>query len=84
MKERLKKFGKWILDGLFTIWLMLPKPVLIAGIISFIIGWIWTANIAVIVFMCLIGVIIGYVWLRQLWWYITSTGDYEKDNNKKE
>jgi len=56
------------------IWLSIAIAVL-AGLIF---GW----NVSIWVFFGSVGAFIGFVFFRQIWWWIIKTGDYE-DKNKK-
>jgi hypothetical protein len=58
----------------------LPIQWIVMGLISLVSGLIFGLEIGVYTFMGIFGLIIVFVWLRQLYWFITSTGDY---NNKK-
>ena len=55
----------------------------IVTIVTFICGVENFHIVGMLTFMGLGGLVILFTWLRQLWWWITSTGDYEKDNTKK-
>ena len=45
--------------------------------IAALIGWIFGWNVSVWVFFGLVGAVIAYVFLRQIWWLLSGTGDYE-------
>jgi hypothetical protein len=47
------------------------------ALIGLIIGLIFGIKIGVISFMAITVLIIVFVWMRQLYWWITSTGDYK-------
>lgn len=51
-------------------------------LITFVLGYDNFYIIGVLTFVGLGVLVIVYINLRQLWWWITSTGDYERDNNK--
>jgi len=65
--------------------IMARLPILWIAItlIGVIIGLIFGVESGVFTFMGIAILIILFVFMRQLWWYITSTGDYEKTNTKK-
>jgi len=48
-----------------------------ALIIAAIPFFIWGTEVAVWVFFGLVGAVIAYIALRQLWWLLSGTGDYE-------
>lgn len=61
--------------GTFYVW--------IALISAIIVGLIWEDEIAVIAtFFGICGIYVAFIMLRQIWWKITKTGDYE-DNDKE-
>ena len=55
--------------------------------IVLIIAWLFTSVNPIVCFgisfMIIGGLVIIFVQLRQVWWLITKTGDYEKNNKKK-
>lgn len=56
----------------------LPLLWILVGLISVISGLIFGLEIGVFTFMGIAILVIAFVWLRQLYWFITSTGDYKK------
>lgn len=53
----------------------------------FFIGIICAVTFGIATGLAVIGLltilIVLFVWLRQLWWFITKTGDYENKNKKR-
>ncbi|MFW6219733.1 MAG: hypothetical protein ACOC33_02730 [bacterium] len=87
----MKKFLNWLGNGLKFFWASFPKVwaiiiaiALIGGLVTFFIAGL---DIAMnVIFFSILGMgifFIGYVHLRQLWWWITSTGDYEENKDKR-
>jgi hypothetical protein len=84
MKNLFKNFGNWFLNFLKTIWIMLPKPLLIAVAILFIVGWLWNFNIGTIVFLILVGTMILYVQIREFCrWINVKYFQNDEDSNKE-
>jgi hypothetical protein len=81
--HNMKRFLNWLWNGLKYFWASLPKIWLVVFIITAIVGLIFGINIGIFTLFGLSCIIIIFVLLRQAWWYITSTGDYEKDNTEK-
>lgn len=88
----MKKVLKWIGNKLLYTWKSVPKVWVITLLLALIVGittLIITGSPDMAVrfgffsFLTMAVFFIGYVNLRQLWWYWTKTGDYE-DNNKEE
>ena len=50
--------------------------VVLAIIAGLIFGW----NVSVWVFFGGVGAFIAFIFLRQIWWFISGTGDYEGRN----
>lgn len=47
-------------------------------IIAIIIGILFGENVGVVSLFIMFGAYIGFIFLRQLYWYITGSGDYQK------
>ena len=48
----------------------------IAVIVGVIAGLIWGLNVGVFTFFGIVLAVILYVWGRQIWWFVSGTGDY--------
>lgn len=51
--------------------------VILAAIIGTIVGYVFDFNTGFFTFFGLGLAVIVFIWLRQLWWWITKTGDYK-------
>ena len=83
MKEFLKRVGRGILRFFTVFWY-----VWLAAIVGVIVSLITkNTNVGTITFFSIIAAFIAFIWLRQVWWWITKTGDYsiqkkdEEDSN---
>ena len=74
MKNLLIKIKQFLISSWF-IWL--------AIIIGISANFIFGKTIAILTFFSIIGLFYIYIWGRQIYWWITGTGDYE-DKNKEE
>jgi cytochrome b561 len=79
----MKKIWNWLKD-FFSHWLY--ANIVISALVTlitficrvkefYVVGLVTFAGLGVLVILI--------VWLRQLWWWITSTGDYEKKDTEK-
>ena len=75
MKKILARIWFGIKMFLFSMWWVIA-----AIIIAFLIGWIFGGMVGVWTFFGLVGAVIAYVFLRQIWWFISGTGDYQGRN----
>ena len=67
---------KWMLN--------FPQYLIISIMIAVIVGLItWNVVFGFFTLLGIMVILIVFVFLRQLWWWITSTGDYEKNDIKK-
>lgn len=71
---------KWLIERLKILWLGLPKVYLLLVTISVAVGFITTVEIGILTFFGLSALFIGYIWVRQLYWWITSN---EKNNSQE-
>jgi uncharacterized membrane protein YeaQ/YmgE (transglycosylase-associated protein family) len=87
----MKKVLKWIWEGIKWFWYTFPKYVLYIIILALIGGYFtkWITHnkyyfnkVFIIILFGLVGCVIGFIWLRQLYWWITKTGDFKKKNIK--
>jgi len=60
-------FKKFILST-FYVW--------IAVMVGVIVGFIWGLPAGVWTGFGIVGAVIAFVFLRQIWWFISGTGDY--------
>jgi hypothetical protein len=76
--EILKKIG-------IVIWniIMMHLPIVVAFLIGIVVGLIWNAYIGFFTFFGLGVLYTLFLMGRQLYWWISKTGDYE-ENNKEE
>jgi len=51
-----------------------------SAVLAVIVGLIFGWNISIWVFFGGVGAIIAFVFLRQIWWFISGTGDYAGRN----
>lgn len=58
-------------------------PYIIAAVIGVIAGLIWGGIVGFFTFFGLGVAFVLYIMGRQLWWWITKTGDYEKNDTEK-
>lgn len=75
----MKKFFSKVWAALkrgFQMFIISTWWVWVAVIIAVILSFIWGMDVAVWVFFGLVGAVIAYVGLRQLYWLFTGTGDY--------
>lgn len=71
MKKLLSKiwfFFKTIVLGLWYVWL--------AIIVAYISTLIFGAFIGILIGFGIVGAVMLFVFLRQIWWFISGTGDY--------
>jgi len=89
----MKKILNWVWSGIKYLWAIFPKYLLyiiILAVLGAVIAkWItgddyYRDKVGAIIGFGLLGCVIGYVWLRQLWWWFTKTGDYAENSDKKE
>ncbi len=50
---------------------------ILAAIIGTIVGIIWDFNTGFFTFFGICIAFVLFIWVRQLWWWITKTGDYK-------
>lgn len=75
----MKEFFKKVWERLKTaLWRFLVSTwyVLIAIIAGVVTGLIWGQTVGVIVFFAIVVAFIAFVFLRQIWWFVSGTGDY--------
>ena len=80
----MKKVFTWIWDRIKWVLTSIPLYISLSLLISIIIGLV-TWNV-VYGFFAMIGIvilIIIFIFGRQLWWWITKTGDYENSDKKE-
>jgi hypothetical protein len=58
-------------------------PFIGALVIGIIAGLIWGGIVGFFTFFGIGVAFVLYIMGRQLWWWITGTGDYEKDDTKE-
>jgi hypothetical protein len=76
----MKKFFTWLWEGIkrqFMMFIVSTWYVWVAVILAVLVGLIFGWNVSVWVFFGLVGAVIAYVALRQLYWLFTGTGDYQ-------
>lgn len=57
-------------------------PFIVALIIGIIAGLIWNGLVGFFTFFGIGLTFVGFIMLRQLWWWIRKTGDYDKTFKK--
>lgn len=70
-----KKLWEGIKRGAWMFWVStwwVWAALLLAALSGVIFGW----HVTVWVFFGGVGAVIAYVFLRQIWWFISGTGDY--------
>ena len=72
----LKKIGIYILNIILS-----QKVIVIVALIGVIAGLIWGAEVGFFTFFGLGVAFVAFIFLRQLWWWITKTGDYYEADN---
>jgi len=71
----MKKLLSFILSRFPTYWIFIILISLTVGVTFF------SVDIGVYTFLGLAICVIAFVFLRQLWWWITKTGDYSETDN---
>jgi len=66
-----------------TIWGRFAVPLLIV-VIGVVVGLIFGGTVAFFTMFGLIGLLVAFVFGRQLYWWITKTGDYKDYTNDKD
>lgn len=70
--------------GLYILGILKSQIIIVvAALIGVVVGLIWGVTIGFFTFFGLgLGYIV-YIFLRQMWWWITKSGDYESNDSKK-
>lgn len=79
MKEFLKKIGRVVLKFLIAtqyIWFAVIGSI----VVGFVVGVI---TISILTFFGIVTAFVAYFWLRQIWWWITKTGDYKRPDDEE-
>lgn len=71
----MKKIWERIKLGLWRFWVS-TWYVWLAVILAIVPCLVWGMDVAVWVFFGVVGAFILYILLRQVWWFISGTGDY--------
>jgi len=79
----MKKILNWLKNAFLYLWESIPKVWICIFILSTIGCFLFSVEIGIIALFVLAAGYILFAWLRQLWWWITKTGDYETKNKKK-
>jgi len=79
MKKFFTKVWEAIKRG-FMMFIVSTWYVWVAVIVGLLIGWIFGGMVGVFTFFGLVLSVIIYVFGRQIWWFISGTGDYEGRN----
>ena len=73
MKEFLKRVGKGILRFFVAMWI-----IWLAVIVGVIVGLITkNTNLGIVIGFGVVTTFAIFLWLRQVWWWITKTGDFK-------
>ena len=80
--EKILKFLKKI--GIFILNFLISQAIFIgAAIIGYIVGLIWGGTAGFFTFFGIGVAFVLYIMLRQLYWWITKTGDYDETKYPK-
>jgi len=71
----MKKIWESIKRGVLMFWVS-TWYVWAAVLLAALAGWIFGWNVSIWVFFGIVGGVIAFVFLRQIWWFISGTGDY--------
>jgi hypothetical protein len=80
MKKLFVRFFNWLFSW-FPGWIFII--LVLSGLVLLFAKLFGAADPVLVGFLTLMGLgaaAILFVWLRQFWWWITSTGDYKKKN----
>ena len=76
----MKKFFTWLWNGIkrgFMMFIVSTWYIWIAVGIGFLVEWIFGGASGIWTFFGIVGAVIAYVFLRQIYWWFTGKVDYE-------
>ena len=65
----IKRFSQMLIISTWYTWL--------AVFLGLLVEWIWGNSLGVLTFICFVGIVIAYIFLRQFYWWLRGMVDYE-------